>query len=351
MHDLQQALIKHDGYLLNIRNDDPGDIARRARVTASSSHPLSFEQAGDWIPLLFPVAQQFPAYPAQDDAVIDEVIVLVKNDHAEPVTITGRVGSSCKLGTIDTSSEKARLEGIAPASSVGWISLKLDAPLVACKPADWADPCLFWFAIDSPQSDAHEVFIGKDPDHYPGFRTAYFDEDAGTWKVSRLHDGATFFTPIIKARGVFTFKIPGLIAYPPESITNGFHRPCKNASNLWCSDPAMAFSQEIILEFQDKMIISEVHVTTDTGLDKAYTHEWSGDYDPWPEPGKPPRCPKDFDVVAITGDAELTIASITGNLQRKIVIKTSPVEAEKVKLVIHATNGGKDVGIYEIRVY
>jgi hypothetical protein len=39
IQELQQVLLKHDATILNLKNEDGGDLARGARVTASSSTP------------------------------------------------------------------------------------------------------------------------------------------------------------------------------------------------------------------------------------------------------------------------------------------------------------------------
>jgi hypothetical protein len=351
IQDLQQNLLKHDGFLVDYRNFDPGDLARQAFITATSSHPLSFEQNDVWIPLLFPVAQQFPVYPPRGEAIIDQINVLMRNDLETPLTIFGGAGASMALDEFFASNAFVKIKGTVQASTIEWVTFKLEKAIPVMKPEDFANPPLLWFRLDSPDKDGESVFVGKDLDHYPGFRTAYYDEDGETWKVPRLNDGATYFTPVIKPRGVFNFKIPGLVAYPVENAIDGLHRPGMHGSNLWMSDPAAGFPQLVVLDLHGTKTISEIHVTTDTGIDKPYPHAWGGDYKPWPVPGKPPRCPKDFDVLAINNGKEKVLAQIRGNFLRKLVVKFSKINAEKVKLVFLSGNGGKTIGIYEIRVY
>jgi hypothetical protein len=349
----QQELLKQDGFLIEARSMDPADLARSAAaaVTASSEHPLHFENPGAWIPLLFPVAQQFPAIPSGNEAVIREIKLLVKNDSDDKVTIEGGVRDAQLLGDFTSATDKSRMAGVCLARSVSWVTLGLDTPIRVDRPADLSRPRLFWFHITYHNSEVQGLAIGKDVDHYPGFRGGYLDEDAGSWKEARLHDGAAFFTPIVRPRGVYCFSIPGFIAFPGGNAVNGFHRPGKHGSNLWMSDPAASFPQWLSIDLGATRKTSEIHLTFDNGLDKPYPHFYRDDYAPWPSYGRPPRCPKDFDVIAIVGGAEKTVAAVRGNYQRKVIIKSSGASADRIKVVFRASNGAKEIGVYEIRVY
>nr|MDO8113684.1 FAD-dependent oxidoreductase [Candidatus Sigynarchaeota archaeon] len=351
INEFQQNLVKNDGFVLNLKDTDQRDLALSASITASSSKPLSFEQNDAWIPILFPIAQQFPGFPVGKEGSITTIDVLIKNDLPKFVKMTGSVGTSMALGDIQASTASIKMTGIAPASKISWVRFELEVPLLVQRSLDAANPALLWFRLDSPDCDANGVFVGKDLDHYPGFRTAFFDEDNNIWMVPRLHDSATFFTPVVKPRGVFNFKVPGFVAFPAENAIDGLNRPSKNASNLWMSDPVASFPQSLELDLHGLKTISEVHITTDTGLDKPYPHKYDGDYKPWPVPGKAPRCPKDFEVLIVVGKMEKKVASVKDNIQRKVIIKLFPVNAETVKIVFHSSNGGKEIGIYEIRVY
>ncbi len=349
----QQELLKQDGFLVEARNSDPADLARdaAAAVSASSEHPLHFDSPGAWIPLLFPVAQQFPTIPTGNDGTIREIKLLVKNDSGDAVAIEGGVRESQQLGDFTAANDASRMAGTCPARSTSWITLELDTPVRVGRPADQARPRLLWFHIACPDSMEQTVAIGKDVDHYPGFRGGFLDEDAGSWKMARIHDRAAFFTPVVRPRGVYCFSIPGFVAFPAGNAVNGFHRPGKRGSNLWMSDPAAGFPQWLAVDLGATRQTTEIHLTFDNGLDKPYPHLYRDDYAPWPTYGRPPRCPKDFDVVAVAGGMEKTIAAVRGNYQRKVVLKSDGWSADHIKVVFHASNGAKEIGVYEIRVY
>ncbi|MBN2153659.1 MAG: hypothetical protein JW839_19540, partial [Candidatus Lokiarchaeota archaeon] len=182
-------------------------------------------------------------------------------------------------------------------------------------------------------------------------RGGYLDEDAGSWKVARIHDGATFFTPVVRPRGVYCFSIPGFVAFPAGNAVNGFHRPGKHGPNLWMSDPVGGFPQWLSVDLGATRQVGEIHLALDSGLDKPYPHRYRDDYAPWPSYGRPPRCPRDFDVIAASGGTEMPVAAVRGNYQRKVVIKAGGESADRVKIVFHASNGANEVGVYEVRVY
>ncbi|MEX2683089.1 MAG: FAD-dependent oxidoreductase [Candidatus Sigynarchaeota archaeon] len=347
----QQELLKNDGFLIDLRNSDPADLARHAIVAASSTHPLHFDQPGAWIPLFFPVAQQFPAIPDGDHGEIHSISILVKNSSGEAVHLDGGIRESDRVGDLNAQEDISRMAGECPARSTTWVPFELDRPISVEAPRDLARPRLLWFHVDSTTGTPGDVSLGKDIDHYPGFRGGYFDEDAAAWKVARIHDGAMFFSAVVKPRGVYCFSIPGFTAFPAGNVTNGFHRPGKHGPNLWMSDPAKGFPQWLVLDFGIARELSEIHLTFDNGLDKPYPHFYRDDYAPWPVYGRPPRCPKDLDIVAIKGGKERIVAVLRENYQRKITVKTGNVTADQVKIVFHASNGAREVGVYEIRVY
>jgi hypothetical protein len=117
------------------------------------------------------------------------------------------------------------------------------------------------------------------------------------------------------------------------------------------TDPSNRLPQWLAIDLGKAHAVSEIHLTFDNGLDKPYPHLYNGDYKPWPAYGKPPRCPKDFDVIAVTGGTEKVSAQVRGNYQRKVVVKLDGTGANKIKISFLASNGGKEIGIYEVRVY
>ncbi|NMC07459.1 MAG: FAD-dependent oxidoreductase, partial [Candidatus Lokiarchaeota archaeon] len=347
----QQELCKRDGFLLDFQNDDPVDLAWAATVSASSSHPLHFGDAGAWIPLLFPVAQQFPAVPGGNGGEILSIDILVRNASGSNAHLEGGVREASRLGDFSRPDDIASMKGTCPAGMTTWVSFIIDPPIPVEPPADLSRPQLLWFYINPPPGDVLDVSIGKDIDHYPGFRGGFFDEDASEWRVARTHDKSPFFTTAVKSRGVFCFSIPGFIAFPAGNAINGYRRPGTHGSNLWMSDPAQGFPQWLELDLGEVHAITEIHLALDNGLDKAYPHAYIGDYQPWPSYGRPPRCPRDFDVMVIEGGKEKQVAAIRGNYQRNVVVKVGNISASKVKIVFHAGNGAKEIGVYEVRVY
>ncbi|GAB4323595.1 MAG: hypothetical protein Kow0069_28820 [Promethearchaeota archaeon] len=352
LRELQQALLRNDGYLLGVKNEDPHDLALGARASATSEHPCRFGEPDEFVDLYFPVAQRFHVPPRTPGGRQTRVFALLRNEGGSDVVVRGGLRRDpSRLGLEFTAvDDLARLSGRVPAGSEGWVEL------VATPRADFSRGGNYWIYLE----EADGVAWGHSRRHWPGFRRGYREEDSNWWKVVRP-GGSPFFDGVLGPRGTFCFAVEGVPSpFPAAAATNGYARPF-GAPNLWVSAPNEAGgAEELTVWFAQPRVLSEVLLTFDTDLDKPFPHQgygWEREYKAWPAGGgKAPCCVKDFDVYLLPGRPEVAsrslVSSTRGNYQRRVRVAVDPPRrAAGVAISCLAAWGAPTRSIYEVRAY
>lgn len=129
--------------------------------------------------------------------------------------------------------------------------------------------------------------------------------------------------------------VPPLRIYPAENAVNGISRAGENAANMWISAPGMP--QWLELDFGGVQTVGKVELIFDTNLDKpCYC-------------GVPVECVRDYELQYYQNGFWNTIVKVSGNHQRRCLHSFEPVSADKLRLVITATNGDPCARVYEFR--
>jgi hypothetical protein len=134
---------------------------------------------------------------------------------------------------------------------------------------------------------------------------------------------------------------------PARSLTNGWVRSIpQKETNQWAGRMG-AEGAWIELRWAEPVRISEVRVTFDTGFQRELTLTASDSINKGIIRAAQPETVKDYALLA--GSKEL--ASVTGNYQRLRVHRFDPVETDRLRLKVKATNGSDFARIFEIRCY
>ena len=67
--------------------------------------------------------------------------------------------------------------------------------------------------------------------------------------------------------------------------------------------------------------------------------------------GVPEQLVKDYTVNAYSGENLVASVDVKNNYQRLNIVDFDEVEADKVEIVFNATNGDKDIKVFEVRIY
>jgi hypothetical protein len=344
---VQQQLLRDGAYLPRIANTDPDDLARLPGVTvsATSEAPMTIQTGADHIDPIWEYAgistaesaalayevQQHPAgrsaelnAPHAQAVVISsgqiDTITLPLANHAEAArTVRLHLRQAIHLrdfGPAEPDGQTlAMLEAtLAPGQSS--VTFRPERPVV-CQPGA---PVVL--ALDA-LPDVTWDLSWQEP---PGTQAARWDEELGYWRW--IH-------------GTLGFSLaPVSTPYGAENVLSGVTRPEARA-NLWVSDPHQPLPQSLELHWPTPVEIGQVELTFDSQL--------SG----WIWEGAFPLIPKTFEIALCDNgtDTWQTVATVDGNVQRRVVTGFAITRTDALRITIRATQGGRTARIVEVRAY
>lgn len=328
---IQQRLLRDGVFLPNVANQDAADLARVAKVSASSQalshgrgpsdpwvsgqlgrHPSegsgwSIEKtAGQWI--------------AVAGGRLDTVAVCLDNAADAPRVVKARL-----VRVEHVWDYRRELPAVAEASLTvapgkgRWVEWPVELTDVA--------PGYLRLELSADGGDVTWLYCAG---VLPGQVAAWA---MSAKKMRRMADGATM-----------AFRVePPQPAYAPEQAVSGVARPHR-ATNLWRSDPAQPFPQWLQLAWDAPRavgcvelvfpghLLREIHATTPFFRD--------------------PQTPRDYTIEGWVDGAWRELHRETGNYQRHRRHRLAvPVKTDRLRVVFHATNGDPSAGVYEIRAY
>jgi hypothetical protein len=132
-------------------------------------------------------------------------------------------------------------------------------------------------------------------------------------------------------------------SFAAAQVLSGVTRPHR-ATNLWISDATQPLPQWLELSWNKPQKISEVQLVSPGHLIREY-HAYGPFY-------RDPQCPRDYAVEVFVNGQWQRVVEVQDNYQRLRRHKFSaPVVAEKLRVVVTATNGDPSAAIYEIRCH
>ncbi len=317
--ELQQLLLKHDQYIPGIANHDPGDLARTAKVSASSTARYEvFDRSkvglDDLHPLNMPRAVMFPR---GENRKLDSIQLRLRSELSEPVELTLHVRGADEAGEFSSDKELATATATVPPGRETFVKFPVDA------------------AIESPM-----VWVWLPKTNGVSWRLMA----SGPYQACRAYGGGKGRPWTVVDGQYYAFVTEPPLKYPmnyrPENVTGGVARMVDRETNLWASDPAEPMPQWIELEFPQPVVINTVYLTFDTDLNVAH-------------PTRPfvPQTVSDYTLAWTDGRGWNTVASEKENFQRRRVHRFEPVKASKLRLTVEGTNGDPSARVFEIRAY
>lgn len=321
--EIQQNILRHDGYIIGLANCDPSDLALHSDVKASSEAFLEVLHPIDWHPL---------------DTDRSLIVAVGKNDFKNlELLFRNRTSRIQKIQV-----------GISTANNFWDFSDDNNRLLSAEISPD--DTCWIAFSLKDFKFDSELIRINvlKNEAIEWGFSNK---EVVGT---SASYRNPKFPERILECRGVWStlprWKYlrgsycirfdPVNLPFNASNIINGFTRP-EAWANIWISDPFKPLPQYIELSFKEEVKLRSIHITFDTNLTPTFeslTH-------PVPE------CVKDYEVQYLNGEIWHELIQVRNNYQRKRIHIFSQISTSKLRLIVSATNGCKSARVYEIRAY
>ncbi|MBC8010216.1 MAG: hypothetical protein H7067_08975 [Burkholderiales bacterium] len=152
-------------------------------------------------------------------------------------------------------------------------------------------------------------------------------------KLRRVQIGATL-----------SFRVtPAQLVYGPEQTLTGVTRPHR-ATNLWRSDPGQPLPQSLQLAWPAPQRIAHVELTFPGHLLR--------EIHAYPPFFRDPQTPRDYAIEAFLSGAWTELHVEKGNYQRhRRHALAANVTTDRIRVVVHATNGDPSAALYEIRAY
>lgn len=313
--ELQQGLLKQDCYIIDLKNEDPADLARTASASTSSQAALTLPETGTPCSLKTAVAHLIPVSGGK----LQWVEFLLKAEQSASATL--RVWSAPRLNTQPGAGELlCAVSAAVPVDEPRWVRFELNI--------DQKVDCFLWLELtEAPLISRYH----SEGSNLPTVRLAA--------PVSRLWRNQKGFS----AMRIFPASYP----YGSENVLSGVARPEK-WTNLWISNPAAALPQWLELDLGTEKCVNTVNVTFDTDLDtNVYLPK------PWGVfgIGAMPTCVKDYDILALVDGQWTTVCSQRGNYHRHNIHRFPAVTTQKLRIQVLATNGDPSARIFEVRCY
>ena len=334
---LQQALLKDDQFIPGVRNEDPLDLARTAKATASSTVNRIAYDADDldflgvnsnWAFVESLWLELAACFPRGEVESLEEVFCYMRNrtgaaqslvmDVMESDEIAAAPASRTPLGTMTAqivpkggSSQFVRFSAASPLKPTKkhiWLKVRI------CKGVDWF----------------RRIHV------YPEGGCMAYVRNGGTFDIRDYYQLAFYTKPMRWGR----------VDARPEYVIDGYSRPeiyaAANGSctHAWRSDPEKPLPQWIQLDFPKPVTANEVRIVFDSGLTFGGVM--------WP---KPKMLVKDYSLWGLADGKWLRLAEVKDNVKRLQIHRLGAQAVSAVKVQVEATWGAPSAHIQEIRVY
>ena len=344
-HDLVQTLLRQDASVLGVANDDPTDLARRARVRASSHLPaVRLEPGGEG------AANANAATLSSDVATLEHDIGITLPVQRRLDTLSLLVAAdrdaTLKVSVFDV----AKPQNFVPNALLASASVP-----VAAGPERWVEVPLV-VELEAPSfvfvvvHAADGVTLRRSAEPLSGVlayarhlavtsgdvNEGHNDQPLRQWNPKPLHR-----TPVCLR------TTPDERTFAPESVVNGLLRPY-GAPNLWLSERREVDPEPwLTLSWDAPQRLRRVAITfnDDVHEDLINLHHHRTPFRVIPE------LVKDYRLDARIEGAWREFASVVGNRVRRRVHDVELDGVTDLRLRVLATNGSAHAEVVEVRAY
>jgi hypothetical protein len=337
IHALQQQLLKQDAPLMGLRNEDEHDLARRARVSASSwQRFMAVEDAAATWPLARDLAFVLPVHPR-----LERVELLVSA--AQAASLQVELWAVAREENYLPHTPVAQAVVNVPAGERQWIEVPLawapERPGNACVIVRAAEGVSLHTAAHGHTGTlAYVRHPEKVPNQFHIDGTDEYPPGALEWDMK----------PLLRQPLCFR-AFPETEAFAPAQLGNGYARPF-GGPNLWQSGPLAdepGAEAWIELGWDAPQTIHQVLVTFNDDVNEHLNnlHKFETPFRVFRE------LVRDYRVEARLGGTWTPVLRETGNrVRRRRHALSTPIQAEALRLVVEATHGAGSAQVFEIRI-
>ncbi|MBI3973017.1 MAG: FAD-dependent oxidoreductase [Chloroflexi bacterium] len=325
---VQQDLLKDDHYIIGVRNDDPADLARHAAVAASSAASAELTESDGTVPLDRDRLLMVP----YTGGSLDGLQVLLDVD--APATLRYARYATERYKYYPTRQLDEGRVTVAPGYHQ-WVRLPLPGEsgevgfhFLELKAA----PGVQWHTTTEQLAGVRSLVPRPSPDT-AGNRNPY-----SRWTKLGGHG---------QVGPNYCFRLqPAQRPYGPQEVTNGYQRP-HVLPNLWTSQRTAFDAPEWLeLAWDTPQTLYEVRLYFNSDLDRHLSNVWVE----YPDRVIPDLV-RDYRLECHRHGRWHSLVEVTDNHQRLRVHTFAPVAAERLRLLVLATNGSPHAQLYELRVY
>ena len=322
--DVQQHLLKQGAYIPLCSNDSVDDIAKQAKVEASSEIILSIdENHEDKYSFENRLFQLFPVSANK----IDKLSILVETNKC--MEFTAGIRKADDIWDFSSGNDLAKTTKSSNGNGKEWIDFEFKLKDI--------DPGLYWMWVACTDKEAN--WLGKSVGPVGLVRGRFEAVECQLPELAPAYQTMP---------GVFIFTLsPRSHPYAPYNVINGVARPAK-WTNLWISKPIGKQPEWLELSWSQSRCITEVHLTFDAQLDSNVV---------WPKPLGVLGCKvlptiiKNYEIKAKISGKWKPLICIDNNYQYRQIHRFKAVETEALRVYVYETNGVKEARIFEVRVY
>lgn len=347
LKELQQSLLKNDQLVIGARNEDQADLAKEAKVTASSVLPFELADLStiDYQARLSQITPQFKAAYQRDykgiedgkkletnmgmmiptDGTIETLQVCVKNPRKTKLHYEVCLPRKKENYGPDEVIREAYVE-IEQNDEFTWIDIPVNVTidgryvLILFKRNDWIT-----FGVGGDALPTTTMLLSTPNTHPEVCHISTMDIAQYTWERSSI-------SPCFKT-------IPEQKVYEPENVINGYNR-AYGVPNMWVSK--VGDGHELSLEWDDERVISQLQITFAINTTKRFYRECKDQiFD---------NIATDYEVIATNDGEEKVIATVRRNHKKVNYLEFDTVKTDKITFRFNKTSMGQ-VGVYEVRAY
>ena len=322
--ELQQRLLKDDQFIPQLRNEDPLDLARKAKVTATSSMDIvTYDRKEPGLRARQKVnrhvlnMKRATCFARWDVENLEGIECLLESQLAEPVEITATIYETDDPSTgPDGADLLATVKGSVPPKAESFVLFAPEKPLKLTKSHVWI--------VLPPQDDVYWLLRDKATDSKGGRAWQ-------GWKFVQSQQYAIVTRPLLHHA----------LDTAPEQVIDGVSRPVDDCVHGWISSPDEKLPQSLKLDFEEPVSAKEIRLTFDTDLTPSRVY-----LAPMPR-----QLVKSYVVEGYDGKTWKTLAEETEN---KLRLRIHPFDEQKlsaVRVTVRETWGDASARIFEVRLY
>jgi hypothetical protein len=310
--DLQQQLLKDGCYLIDLPNQDPRDLARQAKASASSqAAPIKIAMPrANLHPLGCDRAVMFKA----DRARLASLWLQLQSDNRQPTAVVVHLRHATRSGDFGSQTDLAQAKATVPGRSKGWIRFDLAADV---KPGEfyyvWLPKTagLGWYLFDpAPEGTCR------------AYRSAQGWTSTGEAYTFRFDAPAKSAVETVAGP-----KPPPADMFAAAKVIDGFARAVRGTPHAWRPDAKQPLPQWLEFDFGKPVQFNTVHVSFQSKEMRA----------------------EQFRVEAFTGGQWRPVAEVSENADRRRVLSFPRITADRLRLVL--VKAKPNAGVCELRVY